>query len=54
MPIQHNVRQAIAWPALRYDAQRYPSVEAIQNLAAAVEELQALTEREDLVKLSNE
>jgi hypothetical protein len=54
MPIQHNVRQTIAWSALRSDAQRYPSVEAIQNLAAAVEELEALTEREDLVKLSNE
>jgi hypothetical protein len=48
-----HVQKQIVWRNLQWDAERYPDVKAIQDLAAATRELKALTEREDLLKLYN-
>ncbi|MCZ6623325.1 MAG: hypothetical protein O7B35_03670, partial [Deltaproteobacteria bacterium] len=46
-----NVDKKITWYGLRSDARRYPNIEAIQNLAAAQKELQAVMQRQDLEKI---
>ncbi len=43
-----NVDRTVLWHGLRTDAERYPAIEAIQQLRAAELELRALLERADL------
>ena len=43
-----NVDKTISWYSLRADAQQHPNIPAIQELAAASQELQALLEHPDL------
>ncbi len=45
-----NFRKRISWYAVVWDARRYPDIEPLQDLAAAVAELLALASRTDLEK----
>jgi len=46
-----NVDKKLSWTGLRSDAKRYPNVEAIQDLLAAEQELQALMKHQNLKKI---
>lgn len=46
-----DLSKKISWYGLQWDAQQYPGVQTLKNLAAAERELLALCEREDLVKV---
>ena len=46
-----DLTKIISWYGLQWDAQQYPGVQTLKNLAAAERELLALCEREDLVKV---
>lgn len=49
-PARRNLHKKIAWRGLRDDAKRFRKLSAIQNLAAARNELRALMKRPDLEK----
>ncbi len=46
-----NVHKKVSWVGLRGDAEKYPEMEAIQNLSAAQRELQALMKHPFLEKV---
>jgi hypothetical protein len=50
-PARTGVHKRIAWNALSWDAARHPDIAALQGLAAAEQELRALFERPDLVRV---
>ena len=46
-----DLTKKISWYGLQWDAQQYPGVQTLKNLAAAERELLSLCQREDLVKV---
>ena len=50
-PELRNVHKRLTWHGLRADAKHYPEVAELVDLAAAHEELRALMERPDLVRV---
>jgi hypothetical protein len=46
-----NVDKKISWHGLRSDAEQYPNIEAIQNLAAVRQKLLSIMERRDLKRI---
>jgi hypothetical protein len=47
-----NAEKEIFWRGLKSDAARYSQIETIQNLAELEMKLKALSEREDLIRVS--
>ena len=53
-PARDNVTKRLSWTGVGDDAEQYPSITALQALAAVQRQLLALTERADLTRVNPE